>query len=137
MQLAALLLAALLSGQPGGWAAGEVEAQAAFEDRPREMIVTATAYTSGPESTGKRPGHPAFGLTATGRPPIEGETIAVDPDTIPLGSMVCIDELNSCRFAQDTGGAIRGQRIDLYMESVPDALEWGVREVRIHVYPKI
>jgi 3D (Asp-Asp-Asp) domain-containing protein len=137
MQLAALLLAALLTGQPGGWAAGEIEAAPAFDGAPVEMTVTATAYTSGPESTGKRPGHPAFGLTATGVRPAEGETIAVDPKLIPLGSMVCIDELNSCRFAQDTGSAIRGQRIDLYMEKVPDALQWGVRQVKIRVYPKI
>lgn len=138
MKLAALMLVAALMGQPAGeWAAGEEDAMPAFDSATREYSVTATAYTSGPESTGKRPGHPQYGLTATGVPPVEGQTIAVDPRAIPLGSLVCIDELKGCRVAQDTGGAIRGKRIDLYMEKVSDAVQWGVRKVRVHVYPKI
>jgi 3D (Asp-Asp-Asp) domain-containing protein len=138
MQLAALLLAAALSvGQPdGGLAAGE-EDRPAFEGSTQEFVVKATAYTSGPESTGKRPGHPQYGLTATGSRATEGRTIAVDPRVIPLGSLVHIEELDQDRIAEDTGGAIRGERIDLYMKDVPDALNWGVRDVRIHVYPKI
>lgn len=139
MQLAALLLAAALTtGQPGsGGAAGNEATIAAFEGGPREFTVTATAYTSGPESTGKKPGHPQYGLTATGARARAGRTIAVDPQLIPLGSLVHIEDLNEDRVAEDTGGAIQGERIDLYMERVPDAVEWGVREVRIHVYPKI
>lgn len=137
MKLAALLLAAALSGQPVGAGLACDEAVAAFDFGSRGRTVTATAYTSGPESTGKRPGHPAYGLTATGAQALEGHTIAVDPGTIPLGSRVFIQELNEYRFAEDTGGAIRGERIDLYVDNVPDALQWGVRKVHIHVDLKI
>jgi 3D (Asp-Asp-Asp) domain-containing protein len=137
MQLAALLLAAALSGQPAGWEAGEPEVVAAFDGSPRQMMITATAYTSGPESTGKRPGHPAYGLTATGARARAGRTIAVDPREIPLGSMVHVEELDADFIAEDTGGAIRGRRIDVYMDSVQEALTWGIRQVRVRVYPKI
>ncbi|HYG59547.1 MAG TPA: 3D domain-containing protein [Symbiobacteriaceae bacterium] len=137
MQLAALVLAAALLGQPsGGGAAGE-ETVPAFEEGFRGKHVTATAYTAGPESTGKGPGHPAYGVTATGVRAKPGQTLAVDPGVIPLGSRVCIEELNQCRIAEDTGGAIRGDRIDLYMDRLPEALQWGVRQVHIQVYPKL
>lgn len=129
------LLAAALGALPGQAAAAE-PVMPAFEGRAG-WSVTATAYTSGPESTGKRPGHPQFGLTFTGTIAREGQTIAVDPAEIPLGSLVYIHELGETRIAEDTGGAIVGNRIDLYMDRVSDALQWGVRRVRIDIYPKI
>ena len=136
MQLAALLLAAVLAGHPGGGPVAGEQGMPAFDGEPRHRQMTATAYTAGPESTGKRPGHPAYGLTATGTRAQPGKTIAVDPRVIPLGSKVYIDDLGEF-IAEDTGGAIHGNRIDLYMESVDEALDWGVRKVRLHVTPKI
>lgn len=53
-------------------------------------------------------------------------TIATDPDVIPLGTEVEID--GHIYIAQDVGGAISGNRIDLYFDSHEDALQWGVRE---------
>jgi len=135
MQLAALLLAAALAAGPADAAGTAV--LPAFEGTVGEWRVTATAYTSGPESTGKRPGHPAYGITATGTRAREGQTIAVDPAQIPLGSQVYVEELDRVFIAEDTGGAIRGRRIDLYMDKVSDAVDWGVRQVRIHVTPQI
>lgn len=137
MQLAALLLAAVLAGSaPGGGPEPAEQGMPAFEWGTRHRLITATAYTAGPESTGKRPGHPAYGLTATGARATPGKTIAVDPRVIPLGSRVHIDELGEF-IAEDTGGAIRGERIDLFMISVDDALDWGIRKVHVHVTPKI
>ena len=134
--LAGLLLAAVLAGHPVGGPGAAEQGLPAFDGGPRERQITATAYTAGPESTGKRPGHPAYGLTATGTRAQPGKTIAVDPRVIPLGSKVYIDELGEF-VAEDTGGAIRGQRIDLFMENLDYALDWGVRKVRVHVTPKI
>lgn len=69
------------------------------------------------------------GITATGTIATEGRTIAVDPDVIPLGSIV---EINGVEYvAEDVGGAIKGDRIDLYFNSHEDALEWGVRYLDI------
>lgn len=53
-------------------------------------------------------------------------TIATDPDVIPLGTEVEID--GHIYIAQDVGGAVSGNRIDLYFDSHDDALQWGVQE---------
>lgn len=66
------------------------------------------------------------GYTATGAKATQGVTIATDPDVIPLGTEVEID--GHIYIAQDVGGAISGNRIDLYFDSHEDALQWGVRE---------
>jgi len=136
MRLNALMLAAALAVATPRVAGASEAVLPAFQGRP-DLKVTATAYTSGPESTGKRPGHPQFGLTFMGTRAQEGRTIAVDPGLIPLGSRVYIHELRQYRYAEDTGGAIRGNRIDLYVEQVPQALEWGVRDLHLSIDRKI
>src|SRR5690606_17814205 len=91
----------------------------------------ATAYTNGPESTGKRPGHPAYGITRSGLPTRPG-VVAVDPDVIPLGSIVYVEGYGIA-VALDTGSAIRGYRVDVWFEALDDALAWGRREVWVGV----
>lgn len=93
---------------------------------------TLTAYTAGPESTGKRPGHPAYGITASGVHVEEGKTIAVDPRIIPMGSLVFIEGIGY-RVAQDVGGAIKGKRIDVYIADLEEALKFGVKR-GVNVY---
>lgn len=65
------------------------------------------------------------GITASGTKVKEGRTIAVDPDVIPLGSKV---ELNGNTYiAEDVGGAVKGNKIDLYFDTHEEALIWGVQ----------
>ena len=67
----------------------------------------------------------ADGITYTGVQAVENRTIAVDPKVIPLGSVV---EINGQEYvAEDIGGAIKGNHIDIYMDSHTDALAWGVQ----------
>lgn len=103
-----------------------------------ELRVTATAYNSDKRSTGKEPGHPAYRVTYTGTTALEGRTIAVDPEVIPLGSEIRISALSPYTYiAEDTGRLIKGNRIDIYMENEQDCLNWGVRRVRImYRHPK-
>ena len=105
----------------------------------RVLYVVATAYTAGPESTGKSPGHPAFGITRSGLR-VEVGHIAVDPDLIPLLSHVYVEGLcafsaqfSGRYFATDTGSAIQGNRIDIYFEHVEDAIRFGRRRMRVYV----
>ena len=64
------------------------------------------------------------GSTATGTKPVEGRTIAVDPDIIPLGSVVYIEGYG-VRIAEDTGAYTKGDRMDLYVEDWDVAKEFG------------
>lgn len=60
---------------------------------------------------------------------IAGTSIAVDPSVIPYGSKV---EINGHTYtAHDTGGAIKGNRIDVYFDSHQDALNFGVQYAEV------
>lgn len=67
----------------------------------------------------------AFGKTASGTALTPNVTIAVDPKVIPLGTKVYIEGIG-WRIAQDTGGAIKGNRIDLLVSSHAQAMDEGV-----------
>ena len=70
--------------------------------------------------------------TATGTIPQQGRTIAVDPSVIPLGSKVVIG--GNTYIAEDTGGAIKGNRIDIFFDSHEEALFWGRQTIEVTVY---
>lgn len=91
-----------------------------------------TAYTAGYESTGKSPGDPEYGVTASGKYVKEQQTIAVDPSVIPIGTKVYIEGIG-VRVAEDTGGAIIGNRIDVYMSDLSAAIQFGYKK-NIKVY---
>ena len=61
----------------------------------------------------------------------KGRTVAVDPEIISLGSTVIIDGQEY--VAEDVGGAIRGMRIDKYMESHDEALRAGVVQADVWI----
>jgi 3D (Asp-Asp-Asp) domain-containing protein len=84
----------------------------------RLLTVVATGYTL--------PGNTASGI------PVGPGVVAVDPAVIPLGTPLTIPGYGQ-GIAADTGGAIRGARIDLWFSSRADALAWGRRSVTIAV----
>lgn len=79
-------------------------------------------------------GPDASGITASGKPVKANHTIAVDPKVIPLGTHVIIDGREY--VAEDTGSAIQGNRIDIYMASHSAALAAGVRN-NVPVYSAV
>ncbi|WP_052476318.1 3D domain-containing protein [Cohnella kolymensis] len=95
------------------------------QTEPIEMVVT--AYTAGPESTGKRPGMKGYGITYTGTRAKVG-VCAVDPEYIPLGSSLFVEGYGYCR-AEDTGGKVDGYHVDVFLDKVSDAMKFG-REKR-------
>lgn len=70
--------------------------------------------------------------TKSGEPVSPGVTVAADPAVLPLGSRIYIEGIGE-RVVQDTGGAIRGQKIDLAVESHQEAVGWGVQSREVWV----
>lgn len=94
----------------------------------RTMYVTSTAYTAYCSGCS---GRTATGINLRKNP--NKKVIAVDPLVIPLGSKVVVQGYGTA-IAGDTGGAIRGKRIDVFKSSKRAALNWGRRTVKITVY---
>ncbi|SFM97523.1 3D domain-containing protein [Psychrobacillus psychrodurans] len=92
-----------------------------------EMIVTATAYTAYCEGCS---GTTAYGIDLRANP--NQKVIAVDPRIIPLGTKVWVEGYGEA-IAGDTGGAIKGNKIDVFIPSYDNAIAWGVKEVKIKV----
>ncbi len=87
----------------------------------KELTVTATAYTAYCQG--------CSGITATGinlRNNPHAKVIAVDPNVIPLGSRVWVEGYGEA-IAGDTGGAIKGNIIDVHVPTKDDAYQWGRR----------
>lgn len=93
----------------------------------REFYVSATAYTA---SCNGCSGTTATGIDLKANPHLK--VIAVDPSVIPLGSKVWVEGYGYA-IAGDTGGAIKGNKIDLFMPHVEQAYAWGRKTVRIKV----
>lgn len=93
----------------------------------KEFYVSATAYTA--HCNG------CTGITATGINLLANpglKVIAVDPSVIPLGSKVWVEGYGYA-VAGDTGGAIKGMKIDLFMPSTDQAFGYGRKQVRVKV----
>lgn len=71
------------------------------------------------------------GTTFSGTPVHHG-TVAVDPRIIPLGSHIFIPGYGRGR-ARDTGSAVKGYHIDVWMSSCSRAIQWGTRTLRVRV----
>lgn len=105
----------------------ETKTQEASTSYKATYTMEATAYTG--DTT-----------TATGVTPVRNpnglSTIAVDPSIIPLGSKVYIPGYGKA-VAADTGGAIKGHRIDLFLNSENECINWGRQNVTLYIlaYP--
>ncbi|WP_025690657.1 3D domain-containing protein [Paenibacillus zanthoxyli] len=103
----------------------------------RSFKMTATGYTAGFESTGKRPSHPEYGITYSGvkvrRDKNAVSTIAADPKVLPLGSILYVPGYGYAIVA-DTGSAIKGHKIDLYFSTTKQVYrEWGKQLVEVQL----
>lgn len=73
----------------------------------------------------------ADGITASGVTATEGVTVAADTNVLPFGTVIRIDGHEYT--VQDRGGAIQGNRLDIYMSDHQTALDWGVQTKEVEV----
>lgn len=103
-----------------------------------KMEVVATGYTAGFESTGKHPDSPAYGITYSGVKVKRDlySTIAADISIFPVGTILWVPDYGYGVVA-DTGGAIKGNRLDLYFHTVKDVYDqWGKRTIDVYIVEK-
>lgn len=95
-------------------------------DAPKivRMIMKVTAYTA------KDEGMDGKGITSNGEHVQQGRTIAAD-ESIPFGTRIYIPALGKTYTVVDRGGAINGNRLDLFFNKVNDALTFGVQELEV------
>ncbi|KAB2336549.1 LysM peptidoglycan-binding domain-containing protein [Cytobacillus depressus] len=94
----------------------------------KEITVTATAYTASCTN--------CSGITATGinlKKNPNAKVISVDPKVIPLGSKVYIPGYGEA-IAADKGSSVKGNKIDVFIPSKQQAIQWGKKTVKIKVY---
>ena len=131
------------TGQPYTGEPPVIEDKLSGEDKPAEGCAvldigeplggfTLTAYCPCAKCCGKW----ANGITATGTTATEGRTIAVDPRVIPYGSSVTIyfaDGTSHTYTAEDCGGAIKENRIDVFFDDHETARAFGVQSAMVYV----
>lgn len=119
-------------------------AEATYEpliEEPKEEVINMeiTGYTAGYESTGKHPGHPAYGLTTSGAYVKQGVTVAAGQN-VPFGTKIYIPYFDGkpgfgdgIFTVQDRGGAIGAYNIDVYFEQVHHANEFGRQLLEVKI----
>jgi 3D (Asp-Asp-Asp) domain-containing protein/LysM repeat protein len=113
--------------QPASPAPAPSAPAAPSSNSPKEITVKATAYTASCDG--------CSGITATGiniKANPNEKVIAVDPSVIPLGSKVYVEGFGEATAA-DTGGAIKGNRIDVFIPSEQDAINFGVKQLKVTI----
>lgn len=93
----------------------------------KTLTMSASAYTA---SCSGCSGYTATGINLNANPNMK--VIAVDPSVIPLGSKVWVEGYGEA-VAGDTGGAIKGNRIDLHFPNKKSALAFGQRTVTVKI----
>jgi 3D (Asp-Asp-Asp) domain-containing protein len=94
----------------------------------KTITVNATAYTADCKGCS---GITASGLNLKKNPKVKA--ISVDPKVIPLGTKVHVEGYGDA-IAADKGGAIKGNKIDVFYSSKSKAINWGRKTVKVKVY---
>ena len=102
----------------------------------KEFYVTATAYTADPSENGYAAGQQVYSAWGPGGKPYNltanpgMKLIAVDPSVIPLGSTVNVEGYGIA-IAADTGGAIKGHKIDVLMPDKASSSNWAEKMLKL------
>jgi 3D (Asp-Asp-Asp) domain-containing protein len=91
------------------------------------VSMVATGYDSSYESN-----YPFYGQPSYSGLPLQRGVVAVDPNVIPMGTRLYIEGYGDA-IAADQGGAIKGNRVDLFFDSHQEAMDWGMKTVKVTI----
>ncbi|WP_080844245.1 3D domain-containing protein [Cytobacillus gottheilii] len=134
LQLATVGESQISSSEPVVGAPPTLEESIDWSQYQRKNVI-ATGYTAYYESTGKHPDHPGFGITYSGVKVKRDlySTVAADLNVFPIGTILFIPDYGYGVVA-DKGGAIKGNKLDLYYETVDEVYEhWGKKTLDVYV----
>ncbi len=103
------------------------ESQTTQSNVKKDFIMQSTAYTASCKG--------CSGITKTGinlKKNPYAKVIAVDPKVIPLGTKVYVEGYGEA-IAGDIGGAIKGNKIDVFISNYGRALQWGRKTVKVQI----
>lgn len=103
------------------------KAQPVAKKTSNKFWAETTAYCACMQCCGK-----TDGITASGVKAVQGVTVAADTSRLPFGTKLHIDGVGE-RIVQDRGGAIKGNRIDIYFDNHQEALQYGRRKVEVTI----
>ena len=103
----------------------EIRSEVLTESQRYSFVAEVTAYTASDDECGK-----SDGITASGTHVKQGRTIAA-PSWIPFGTTVVINGVSY--VCEDRGSEIKGNHLDIYMDSLEDAIEFGRKEMRVTI----
>ena len=102
------------------------------KEEPKKEEVAVSTNKNGRLMTVNASAYSGHNITATGTTPKWG-TIAVDPSVIPYGTRVYIPKFDMVFTAEDCGGAIKGNKIDIFMNSESDCVNFGRQNIEIQI----
>jgi 3D (Asp-Asp-Asp) domain-containing protein len=97
--------------------------------KEEEFVITAYTLREG----GKSPSDPEYGITASMQRGIPFKTVAMDTRRYPFGTVIQVDGIKQPLICMDRGGAIKGQRIDLLVNTSRQAKDWGRRTLKVKI----
>jgi 3D (Asp-Asp-Asp) domain-containing protein len=130
---AGLLIDGIVGPQTGralgltSWLGSNTVSRAGSVRGAQTVSMVATGYDSSYESNYPFYGQPSFiGM------PLQRGVVAVDPNVIPMGTRLYIKGYGDA-IAADQGGAIKGNRVDLFFDSHQEAMDWGIKTVKVTI----
>lgn len=96
-------------------------------ERGRMLDMVATGYDGSWESN-----YPYYGAPSYIGLPLARGIVATDPNVIPMGTRLYVEGYGEA-IAADQGNAIRGNRIDLYFDSRQEAMNWGMKTIKVTI----
>ena len=100
--------------------------------KEKTFTSTVTAYTLAQKECGKSKNNKYYGITASMKKAVEGTTIAMS-NKYKFGTKVKIEGFKHTFIVQDRGGAIQGDRIDIFMNNKKDAIRFGKKKLKVTI----